>query len=154
MVLAVALPTVQFVLTEARTRRAAFLELAVERLGLENATVHSGRVEYLDVRFDACTARAFATLPQAWESARRTLEPGGSLVFFAGATERVPDSLPGASSIVRVAGGAAPHVAGEPTAPPRFPVEGAGLGGTLPEGSGSSGRGALASGGDLVIITA
>lgn len=143
VVLAVALPTVEFVLAEARTRRAAFLELAVERLGLENATVYAGRVEDLDVRFDGCTARAFAPLSQAWEAARRTLEPGGSLVFFAGATERVPDSLPGASSILRAAGGAAPHIVGGPTPPLR-----------LPEGAGSSGRGALASGGDLVIITA
>ncbi len=153
VVLAVALAQVDLVLTEARTRRAAFLELAVERLGLGNATVHAGRVEDLDLRFDVCTARAFGPMAQSWEAARRMLDPGGALVFFAGVTERTPDALPGAA-ILRIAPGAAPPGPGEPTAAASPPAEAVGDEGGPSPAAGSSARRALASGGDLVIITA
>jgi 16S rRNA (guanine527-N7)-methyltransferase len=125
VVLAVALPEVRFVLAEARTIRAAFLELVAERLGLANARVHAGRADEVMARFDASTARAFAPMEEAWRIARARLEPGGALVFFAGASERLPTQLPGAASISR-----------------------------RPAPSGTSGRESLASGGDLVIITA
>lgn len=154
VVLAAALAQVEFVLTEARSRRAAFLELAVERLGMGNATVHAGRVEDLDLRFDVCTARAFAPMAQSWEAARRMLDPGGALVFFAGVTERTPDALPGAASILRIAPGAAPPGPGEPTAAASPPAEEVGDEGGPSPTAGSSARRALASGGDLVIITA
>jgi 16S rRNA (guanine527-N7)-methyltransferase len=154
VVLAVALPHVEFLLAEARAKRAAFLELAVERLGLGNATVRAGRVEDLDIRFDSCTARAFAPLPRAWESARRMLEPGGALVFFAGATERTPDALPGASSILTIAPRAAPSGNGEQATAAGSLIEGAASEERTSAATGSSARRALASGGDLVIITA
>jgi 16S rRNA (guanine527-N7)-methyltransferase len=156
LVLAIALPQIEFVLAESRSRRAAFLELAVERLELVNARVHPGPAETLHLHFTACTARAFAPLEEAWSAARERLEPGGSLVFFAGAAERLPDSLPGARSIEAVH---RPAVAGKSTraidhAPGR-PVSAStrSRGTPSPERESSPGR-FLASGGDLVIITA
>ncbi|MDQ3991188.1 MAG: 16S rRNA (guanine(527)-N(7))-methyltransferase RsmG [Actinomycetota bacterium] len=85
IVLAVLVPWCSFVLIEARSRRAAFLELAVERLGLPNATVMPGRVEDLPEPADVITARAFAPLDRTWRLARPLLSPGGRLVYFAGA---------------------------------------------------------------------
>jgi 16S rRNA (guanine527-N7)-methyltransferase len=84
IVLAVARPDTSFLLVEARRRRAAFLELAAERLGLRNVEVYPGRAESLRGSADVLTARAFAPLPRTWQLARRLLRPGGRLVFFAG----------------------------------------------------------------------
>jgi len=89
--LAAVLPAVQFTLAEARSKRAAFLELCVERLGLHNTIVHAGRAEDLPAgSFDAATARAFATPVAAWDTARPLLRPGGGLVLFAGADSPRP----------------------------------------------------------------
>ena len=44
VVVAIALPGLRMLLVERRPRRAAFLELAVEELGVANATVFAGRV--------------------------------------------------------------------------------------------------------------
>jgi 16S rRNA (guanine527-N7)-methyltransferase len=82
---AIARPDATVTLVEPRRNRAAFLELAVERLGLGNAEVHPGRAEDLpDGGFDACLARAFAPLRPTWEAARRLLRPTGILLFWAG----------------------------------------------------------------------
>jgi 16S rRNA G527 N7-methylase RsmG len=66
-------------------RRQAFLELALERLGIENAEVLGERAEELpaDV-YDGAVARAFAPAGVSWKVARRVLRPGGRLVYFAG----------------------------------------------------------------------
>ena len=84
VVVAAALPDVRVVLVQRRTHRVAFLELAVEGLGLANAEVFPGSVEQLSERGDACLARAFAPLTRAWSAAERLLEPAGRLVFFGG----------------------------------------------------------------------
>jgi 16S rRNA (guanine527-N7)-methyltransferase len=85
VVLASALPRCRFVLVEPRTRRAGFLELVIERLGLNNAEVAVARAEDLPPeRADVCTARALAPLPEAWRLARPLLRSGGRLVYFAG----------------------------------------------------------------------
>ena len=84
--LAIALPSVEFVLVEARRRRGAFLEMVVATLRLQNVSVQVGRVEDLDLRVDLCVARAFAPLQASWRSAERLLGPGGRLVYFAGAS--------------------------------------------------------------------
>jgi 16S rRNA (guanine527-N7)-methyltransferase len=83
--LAIALPEVSFILAEARVRRGAFLEAAVDELGLSNAVVRVGRVEDLDVVADACLARAFGSATASWDRAERLLGPRGRLVYFAGA---------------------------------------------------------------------
>lgn len=96
VVVAVAVPELRTLLLEPRAKRAAFLELAIEELGLSNAEVVVGRVEDLTVEVDACFARAFAPLREAWAAARVILRPGGRLVYFAGAGGPDPITPPGA----------------------------------------------------------
>jgi len=97
IVVAVADPLVRVLLVESRAKRAAFLELAVQELGLANAEVVVGRAEELRREVDACFARAFAPLPLAWSVARGILRPGGRLVYFAGAELGDPAVLDGAA---------------------------------------------------------
>jgi 16S rRNA (guanine527-N7)-methyltransferase len=85
IIVAIAQPRVRVLLVESRATRAAFLELAVQELGLSNADVVVGRAEELGREVDACFARAFAPLPRTWSVARTILRPGGRLVYFAGA---------------------------------------------------------------------
>lgn len=84
VVLAIAFPAARFVLVESRSRRAGFLELVVERLGLSNAEIAATRVEDLQDGGDVATARAFAPLERSWRLARPLLREGGRLVYFAG----------------------------------------------------------------------
>lgn len=90
IVVAAACPTVRMTLVEARTKRVAFLEMAIDAIGLANVRVVSGRVEDLTEGADACLSRAFAPFDRAWRSAKRILRPGGKLVFFAGRTFETP----------------------------------------------------------------
>ena len=64
--------------------RADFLEEASAEL--ENVSVNPRRLETLDDRFAACTARAFASAPESWNAASRILEPDGFLIYWAGAS--------------------------------------------------------------------
>jgi 16S rRNA (guanine527-N7)-methyltransferase len=83
--LAIALPRARFVLCEPKRRRIGFLELALERLKLENASVTPTRAEELPPESaDACTARAFAPPEDAWRVAFRILRRGGRFLYFAG----------------------------------------------------------------------
>ncbi|MFL5737491.1 MAG: 16S rRNA (guanine(527)-N(7))-methyltransferase RsmG [Actinomycetota bacterium] len=85
IVVAVAAPRLRVRLVESHRRRVAFLELAVERLGLANAEVVAERAESLETDpTDLCTARAFAPLNRAWIVARRLLSDHGRLIYFAG----------------------------------------------------------------------
>jgi 16S rRNA (guanine527-N7)-methyltransferase len=84
--LAIALPSVEFVLVEARRRRAAFLEMATADLSLPNVIVQVRRAEDLRIQADLCVARAFAPPLASWRAAERLLGPGGRLVYFGGAT--------------------------------------------------------------------
>jgi 16S rRNA (guanine527-N7)-methyltransferase len=97
--LAIVLPQTRFMLVEPLRKRAAFLELAIERLGLPNVEVTIRRAEELTETVDACVARALASLERSWELARTLLRPGGRLIYFAGASAEPPDRLPGASEI-------------------------------------------------------
>lgn len=84
IVLATVLPAVDFTLVDSRQRRAGFMELAVERLGLRNVTVLHKRAENLAVQVDVVTARAFGDLTATWKLARPLLVEGGRLVYYAG----------------------------------------------------------------------
>jgi 16S rRNA (guanine527-N7)-methyltransferase len=98
--LAIALPHCRFVLCEPKRRRAAFLELAVERLKLDNAEVAVARAEELPAgSADICTARAFASIEESWKSAWRVLGPGGRLVYFAGGGLADPETAAGALTL-------------------------------------------------------
>jgi 16S rRNA (guanine527-N7)-methyltransferase len=97
VVLAIALPRLPILLVERRPRRAALLELAVEELGVSNATVFAGRVAEMPSPVDVALARAFAPLDEAWAQARGILRPGGRLVYFAGGETKVPVAPEGAA---------------------------------------------------------
>ncbi len=97
---AIVRPDLRVSLVEARRRAAAFLELAVERLSLENVEVVAGRVEQLDREFDVCLARAFGPLDRTWRAVAGILRPSGRLVYFGGRRFRPPRSPEGA--VVRV----------------------------------------------------
>ena len=99
---AIARPTINVRLVEPRRTRVAFLELALERARIENATILSAPIESVDFAVDLCFARAFAPLEQAWGAARPRLRPGGRLVYFAGAGVERPDRPEGCSSIAVV----------------------------------------------------
>jgi 16S rRNA (guanine527-N7)-methyltransferase len=72
-------------LVEPRRLRLAFLELSVERLGLENVRPVPRRAEEIRGPYDVVLARAFASVRESWAAAERILAEGGSLVYFAGA---------------------------------------------------------------------
>jgi len=82
---AIARPDLVVALSEPRRDRAAFLELAIERLGLDRVTVHVGRAEELAHRkADACLARAFRGPGESWEVADQLLATAGALLYWAG----------------------------------------------------------------------
>ena len=101
VVVAIALPRVRMLLVERRPRRAALLELAVEELGVSNATVFAGRVAEMPSPVDVALARAFAPLDEAWAQARGILRPGGWLVYFAGGETTGPVA-PEGSAVLEV----------------------------------------------------
>jgi 16S rRNA (guanine527-N7)-methyltransferase len=97
VVVAISLPHVRMLLIERRPQRAAFLELAVEDLGLSNAAVVAGRIEDVPGDVDVALARAFAPIDEAWARALGILRPGGRLVYFAGAGSVTPDPPAGST---------------------------------------------------------
>ena len=94
---AIACPSLHVRLVEPRRNRAAFLESAIDSIGLKNADVLGVRIEELTDRVDVCFARAVAPLEGAWQLARPRLVAGGLLVYFAGSSfepsdvERLPE---------------------------------------------------------------
>lgn len=102
IVVAIARPSLKVGLVEARRRRAAFLELAVEQLGLPNAVVLARPAGRLEGVVDVCFARALAPLSEAWDLARHRLRPGGRLVYFGGQGFHEPDEMPADASLFRV----------------------------------------------------
>ncbi len=98
LAVAVACPSVLVCLVEPRRRGVAFLELAIERLGLPNAVVVRARAEELERPADLCFARALAPLGACWRLAERLLRPGGRLVYFSGSELAGPPVVGGASA--------------------------------------------------------
>ena len=87
LVLATTLPAWRWELVESGARRAAFLDRAVARLGLQDRVqVVAGRAEDLGrtprarARADAVTARSFGPPPVTAECAAPLLRPGGVLL--------------------------------------------------------------------------
>lgn len=92
LVLAAALPDAQVALVEASSKKCAFLERAVEAMGLENVEPVPLRAEEWQVGIGACdlvTARAVAPLNVLVEYAAPLLAGGGTLVAWKG--RRDPD---------------------------------------------------------------
>jgi 16S rRNA (guanine527-N7)-methyltransferase len=92
---AVARPDLSVILVEPRQARAAFLELAVERIGLRNGRVFAKPVEELAApAVDVCLARGFRDASRTWVVARDLLLPEGELIYWGGTTfrnEQVPE---------------------------------------------------------------
>jgi 16S rRNA (guanine527-N7)-methyltransferase len=90
---AIAEPALEVTLSEARIQRVAFLELAVERLGLTNVVVRSGAAQELPrAHFDACLARGFADAAATWDIAEPLLAPRGVALYWAGRSFRPEDA--------------------------------------------------------------
>jgi 16S rRNA (guanine527-N7)-methyltransferase len=94
IVVAVTRPELTMTLAETRQQRIAFLELAAAILGLPNVRVHGARAELLSGATDLCFARAFKDAVTSWKVAAPLLEPGGRLVYFAGAAFDPARDLP------------------------------------------------------------
>lgn len=82
--IAIARPDCTVVLLEAMARRAAFAELAVERLALANVQIVIGRAELSGVSGDVAVARALAPPRQSWEICSPLTRPKGFVLYFAG----------------------------------------------------------------------
>jgi 16S rRNA (guanine527-N7)-methyltransferase len=102
VVVAIARPSLRVGLVEVRRRRVAFLELAVERLGLSNVAVLAMPAGRIDRVVDVCFARALAGLSNTWEIARHLLRPEGRLVYFGGEGFREADQMPPDASSLRL----------------------------------------------------
>ncbi|WP_203567844.1 16S rRNA (guanine(527)-N(7))-methyltransferase RsmG [Aestuariimicrobium ganziense] len=90
--LAVLRPDLEMVLLEPLQRRAEFLELAVDELGLDDrVTVVRGRAEELKDRFDVVTGRAVAPLTKLLEWCMPLFVPRGQMVMLKGAS--APDEV-------------------------------------------------------------
>src|SRR5436190_5234209 len=82
--LAIVRPGARFILMESRRQRAAFLEVAAERLSLGNVTVYPRRAETSGEVVDVCLARAFGDIAHSWAVAEQLLAPKGRLLYWAG----------------------------------------------------------------------
>lgn len=86
MVLAIARPDMQVALIDTVHKKTAFLTQVKAELGLANVTVHTCRVEQLQVAqsFDVITSRAFAELADFVTWSAHLLKPGGRFIAMKG----------------------------------------------------------------------
>ena len=86
MVLAIARPDMQVSMIDTVQKKTAFLTQAKSELGLLNVTVHTGRVEQLQVtrKFDVITSRAFAELTDFVSWSGHLLANGGRFLAMKG----------------------------------------------------------------------
>ena len=86
MVLAIARPDMRVSMIDTVHKKTAFLTQAKAELGLTNVTVHTMRVEQLQVpqKFDVITSRAFAELNDFVTWSAHLLEEGGRFIALKG----------------------------------------------------------------------
>lgn len=86
MVLAIARPDMQVSMIDTVHKKTAFLTQVKAELGLLNVTVHTARVEQLQVsrKFDVITSRAFAELNDFVTWAAHVLAPDGRFIALKG----------------------------------------------------------------------
>lgn len=86
IVLAIARPDLQVTMIDTVHKKTAFLTQAKAELGLKNVTVHTGRVEQLQVarKFDVITSRAFAELADFVNWSGHLLSDGGRFIAMKG----------------------------------------------------------------------
>lgn len=97
IVLAIARPTMKVALIDTVHKKTAFLTQVKAELGLSNVTVHTARVEQLQVphKFDVITSRAFADLSDFVNWSGHLLAEGGQFIALKGVAppdeqERLP----------------------------------------------------------------
>lgn len=86
IVLAIARPDISISLIDTVHKKTAFLTQVKAELGLNNVTVHTGRVEQLQVQqpFDVITSRAFAELQDFVKWSSHLLSQDGSFIALKG----------------------------------------------------------------------
>ncbi|MEW4569119.1 16S rRNA (guanine(527)-N(7))-methyltransferase RsmG [Tautonia sp. JC769] len=83
--LKIARPGVHMILAEPRGARAAFLRHVCERLNLDGAEVHAGKVgPHFTRPVEGVISRAVATIPETLERVAYCLRPGGRMIFLKG----------------------------------------------------------------------
>lgn len=98
--LAIARPDLQITLIESLKRRAEFLELAIEELGLDDrVVVLRGRAEDVTETFDVVVCRAVAPLEKLLRWTTPLFFPGGSLLALKG--ESAEDEIRNASKLLK-----------------------------------------------------
>ncbi len=97
MILAIIFPGVRISMIDTVSKKTAFLTQAKTELGLANVTVHTGRVEALQVaqKFDVITSRAFSELNNFVNWSGHLLADGGQFIAMKGVApneeiERLP----------------------------------------------------------------
>ena len=97
MMLAITYPQAKVSMIDTVSKKTAFLSQAKTELGLKNVTVHTGRVEALQVgeAFDVITSRAFSELSNFVNWSGHLLAEGGQFIAMKGVnpTQEI-DSLP------------------------------------------------------------
>lgn len=91
LVLAAALPRIEFTLAEARRKRSSFLRAAIGETQLSNAQVEAGRFSPENIRpyFDAVTSRASGPLGDFLQIAGAALKPNGLAILYANQTQSI-----------------------------------------------------------------
>ena len=86
MMLAIAYPETKVSMIDTVSKKTAFLSQAKTELGLSNVTVHTGRVEALQVieKFDVITSRAFSELCNFINWSGHLLANGGQFIAMKG----------------------------------------------------------------------
>ncbi|GGC94930.1 16S rRNA (guanine(527)-N(7))-methyltransferase RsmG [Undibacterium terreum] len=97
MILAITFPGIRISMIDTVSKKTAFLTQAKTELGLSNVTVHTGRVEALQVaqKFDVITSRAFSELNNFVNWSGHLLADGGRFIAMKGVApdqeiERLP----------------------------------------------------------------
>ncbi|MFZ6754960.1 16S rRNA (guanine(527)-N(7))-methyltransferase RsmG [Undibacterium sp. Dicai25W] len=98
MMLAITYPDTRVSMIDTVSKKTAFLSQAKTELGLTNVTVHTGRVEALQVKekFDVITSRAFSELCNFINWSGHLLADGGQFIAMKGVApaqeiERLPE---------------------------------------------------------------
>ncbi|WP_394780687.1 16S rRNA (guanine(527)-N(7))-methyltransferase RsmG [Undibacterium sp.] len=105
MILAITFPGIRVSMIDTVNKKTAFLTQAKTELGLANVTVHTGRVEALQVaqKFDIITSRAFSELNNFVNWSGHLLADGGRFIAMKGvAPDEEIGRLPGGWEVEQV----------------------------------------------------
>jgi len=118
--LKIARPDIALTLLEATGKKARFLALLAQELGIEATILHARAEEaahdpaYRE-QYDVVTARAVAALPMLCELCLPFVKPGGVFVAYKGPREKAQEELRAAASAIKVLGARIEQVHSEST---------------------------------------